>query len=257
MIKKTITAIICCAFLISCGSTRKTTKIATKDAEAANIIARHYNTAVDFKTLSGRLRAAYQTEDKSQSVNLSFKIEKDKNIWLSAQILGFPVAKALITPTKVQYYEKMGKTYFDGDFSLLSKWLGTPLDFQKLQNLLIGQAIYDLREESYDFRQSPRGFQLIPSEETSDIEKMFVLDTENYKALAQQLMQHSENRNVIVTYNDYQQIKGKTFPTGLKIIANDGGKSTNIDLDYRSLSLNEDINFYFEIPSGYEEIDGE
>ena len=41
------------------------------------------------------------------------------------------MAKALITPTKVSYYEKINNTYFEGDFSLLSNWLGTDLDFQK------------------------------------------------------------------------------------------------------------------------------
>src|SRR5690606_19315488 len=110
-------------------------------------------------------------------------------IWLSAQLLGIPLAKALITRDRVSYFEKIGGTYFDGDYSLISQWLGTPLDFDKLQNLLLGQTIYDLREDRYMLTESTRGYQLVPSNEAEAIKKMFLLDPQNFKATAQQLSQ--------------------------------------------------------------------
>jgi hypothetical protein len=48
------------------------------------------------------------------------------------------MAKASITPTSVSYYEKIKGTYFEGDFSALSQWLGTDLDYNKIQNMLLG-----------------------------------------------------------------------------------------------------------------------
>lgn len=253
MIRRILGLIMLCTFIISCGSRRASKGIATKNAEAANIIEQHYNNETTFETLTGRLRTVYQDEEKTQSVNLSFRMEKDKAIWLSATVLGFPVARAYITPTSVSYYEKVGQTYFDGDFSLLSDILGTPLDFEKLQNLLMGQAIYDLREEEFDFSETARGYQFMPSKE-GEIKKMFLLNTKNLKAEAQQLAQENENRSVTVTYSGYQEISGKIFPQDIKIVANEGSKSTNIDLTYRSLEVNSDVSFPFEIPSGYEEI---
>jgi hypothetical protein len=47
------------------------------------------------------------------------------------------MAKASITPTSVSYYG----TYFEGDFSALSQWLGTDLDYNKIQNMLLGEAL--------------------------------------------------------------------------------------------------------------------
>ncbi len=253
MIKRVIFAIVLSFAIVACGTKRVTTGKGISNAKAAGVIKGHYEKATPFNTISGRLRATYQDADRTQSVNLSFRIEKNKAIWLSASILGFPMAKAYITPQKVSYYEKVGKTYFDGDFSLVSKWLGTPLDFEKLQNLLVGQAIYDLREDTYVLSQSPRGFQLLPKRE-SDVKKMFMLDTETYKAKAQQLAQESKNRSVTVTYDDYQKVNGKLFPDTITIIANEGGKSTNITLQYRSLEFDGDVSFPFNIPSGYDEI---
>ncbi|MDR9457540.1 MAG: DUF4292 domain-containing protein [Salegentibacter sp.] len=253
MIRRIFVLFLLSAFMISCGSGRVKKGIATKDLEAAGIIAKHYENEPDFETLTARLRTVYQTEDKTQTVNLNFRMEKDKAIWISATILGFPMAKAYITPSSVSYYEKIGKTYFEGDFSLLSDILGTPLDFEKLQNLLLGQAIYDLRTEEYKFSQTPRGYQFLPVKDDL-IKKMFLLNTGNLKAEAQQLAQEEDNRRVTVTYTGYQETSGKLFPRHIRIIANEGANSTHIELTYRSLEVNTDISFPFEIPSGYEEI---
>lgn len=254
MYKKILGLVFIGLFVVACGTRKSTTGLPTENVEAANIIKKHYTNELDFNNVSGKLRAVYQNEKRTQSVSLSFRMEKNKAIWMSASVLGFQVAKAYITPSRVSYYEKVSQTYFDGDFRLLSDLLGTPLDFKKLQNLLIGQAIYDLREESYEFSQTARGFQFLPSEEAL-VKKMFLLNPKNLKASAQQLAQTRENKSVTITYSDYQKVDGKLFPENIKIIANEGSTSTNIDLTYRSLEFDRDeINFPFDIPSGYDEI---
>ncbi|HKL36165.1 MAG TPA: DUF4292 domain-containing protein [Salegentibacter sp.] len=254
MYRKILGVVLLSLFIVSCGSRKGVKGIATKNAEAANIIESHYNSETSFTTLTGKLKTVYQNEDRTQSVNLSFRMEKDKAIWMSASVLGFPVAKAYITPSRVSYYEKVSQTYFDGDFRLLSDLLGTPLDFQKLQNLLIGQAIYDLREEEFEFSQTAKGFQFMPSN-GGLIRKMFLLNPKNFKTSAQQLAQTEENKSVTVTYSDYQEVEGRIFPEEISIIANEAGSSTKIELTYRSLEFDRgDLSFPFDIPSGYEEI---
>jgi hypothetical protein len=215
MTKKIVLVLVIAIFIASCGSRKKGLEI--EDAATAEVITRHYDNQADFKTLSSRMRLNYQDEDRSQSVTVSFRMEKDETIWISAQLLGIPLAKALITRDRVSYFEKIGKTYFDGDYSLLSKWLGTPLDYDKLQNLLLGQAIYDLREDRYTLTESTRGYQLVPTNGAADaIRKMFLLDPQNYKASAQQLNQDRENRNVTVTYPKYQRYPAARFQRKLK-----------------------------------------
>jgi hypothetical protein len=254
MYRKILGLVLLSLFIVSCGSRKGVKGIATKNAEAANIINKHYQNEVDFNTLTGKLKTVYQSEDRTQSVNLSFRMKKDTAIWMSASVLGFPVAKAYITPSRVSYYEKVSQTYFDGDFRLLSDLLGTPLDFQKLQNLLIGQAIYDLREEEYEFSQTAKGFQFMPSEEGL-IKKMFLLNPKTFMTSAQQLAQVENNKSVTVTYSDYQEVEGRIFPEEISIIANESGNSTRIELTYRSLEFNPgELSFPFDIPSGYEEI---
>ncbi|MHA6278942.1 DUF4292 domain-containing protein [Salinimicrobium sp. CAU 1759] len=242
-------------FLVSCGSTRKAKMgtVAPEDAAVAAVVDQHYENEVDFNTLQGRLSLDYQTEERSQSVTVNFRMKKDDTIWMSGQLLGIPLAKVMITPNSVQFYEKITRTYFDGDFSLLSDLLGTPLDYEKVQNLLLGQTIYDLRDERYMLTESSRGYQLQPERENF-LKRMFLLDAGNFKAIAQQLGQERENRNVTITYPEYQKIQGQLFPSQIKIIATQGAESTRIDMSFRNIEFNVPVSFPFSIPSGYEEI---
>nr|WP_240462933.1 DUF4292 domain-containing protein [Mesonia aquimarina] len=240
--------------LISCGSKKAVTENIRSDANAASLIKKHQNSEVDFETLQGRLRGSYATKDEEQSISVSLRMEKDKVIWLSAKLAGIiPLAKVKITPERVQYYEKINGTFFDGDFSLLSKWLGTALDFEKVQNLLIGQAIYPLSEEPYRLEKSEQGFRLA-SKNNAEITKYVLLNPINFRANAQQLVREKEQQSVTITYPEYQDINQKIFPKEINIVVNQEAKNTNITISYRSLAFNEPVSFPFEIPSGYKEI---
>jgi hypothetical protein len=48
--------------------------------------------------------------------------------------------KSIDNSNSVSYYEKIKGTYFEGDFSV-SQWLGTDLDYSKIQNLLVGKHL--------------------------------------------------------------------------------------------------------------------
>ena len=240
--------------LASCGSKKaKMGTVAPEDEAVAAVVANHYSNEVDFKTLQGKLAVRYTTEERDQSVTVNFRMKKNDTIWMSGQLLGIPLAKVMITPNSVQFYEKISKTYFDGDFRLLSDLLGTPLDYQKIQNLLLGQAIYDLREERYKLSESTRGYQLQPSAETF-LKKLFLLDAGNYKTLAQQIGEENSNRSVTITYPEYQKIGQQLFPGEIQIVANEGAQNTKIGMQFRGIDFNVPVSFPFSIPSGYEEI---
>lgn len=240
--------------LASCGSRKALTGSSpVEDAAVARVVAQHYSNEADFETLQARLKVQFQNAEQNQSLTVSYRMKKDDTIWLSASVIGFPLAKVLITPHSVKYYEKIGGTYFDGDFEFLSQLLGTPLDFQKVQNLLIGQTIYDLRNERYRLTESERGYQLEPAAEDL-LKRMFLLDTKNFRALAQQISQKEAARSVTVTYPEYQEVQGRIFPKQIKIVANDAGNNTQIDMEFRSVEFNVPVNFPFDIPSGFDEI---
>ena len=121
--------------IVGCKSAKSTISegIADSDLAANKIIKGHYENITDFSTVYIKASARYRDDKQSQSVTAEIRIKKDEKILVSVRFLGITMAKALITPTEVKYYEKINQNYFEGDFTTLSKWLGTDLDFEKLQ----------------------------------------------------------------------------------------------------------------------------
>ncbi len=245
---------LCLAFfLASCGSAKSTSPNYVDALSSKKIIKNHYANALDFKTIYAKVKARYKDKKRSQSVSVNLRMEKDKTIWLSASFI-IPVAKVLITQDRVKFYEKVKRTYFDGDFSFLSEKLGTDLDFQKVQDLLLGQALFDLREEKYEGNIKDKDYVLIPEREMELFNRIFKLSPENFKMTEQRLTQPKENRSVRVTYPAYQTIQGKTLPKEIRIESLDGERFTTIEIDYRSVDFDKDLSFPFAIPNGYEAV---
>ena len=220
----------------------------------SNIIATHRAASPNFKTLASRVQVVYRDDKKEQSITVSLRIKKDETIWIKASILGITLAKVLITPDQVSYYETISNTYFDGDFTLLSKWLGTELDFEKTQSILLGQSIFGLDKSKYASLISDNKYQLKPKRQPHNFIHSLLLNPDNFKVFAGSLAQPENNRKLSLSYGDYQIIEGGHYPSEIFIKSSEGGNNTAIDVKYKRIDLNVSVNFAFKIPEGYEEI---
>lgn len=227
---------------------------AVKSVSTKRIIHNHYEDVFDQQTIDAKLNAKYKDKSKSVSINIKMRLEKDKAIWMSATKFGIPVAKVLITPTRVSYYEKLSNTYFDGDFSLLSKWLGTDLDYEKVQNLLLGQALLNLKEGRYNSAVLNEAYQLTPKKKNELFSILFFLNPKNFKLDKQEIRHPEKEQALLVSYPNYQEVNGQQIPKNVEITAIDNKKTTNINIDYRSVEFNKKLTFPFSIPDGYTEI---
>jgi len=242
--------------LTACGGIKPVTGSSTADAGLAlkSIVASHNAAAPQFKTLAGRMYVAYEDEKKSQGITVSLRMQKDEKIWIKASLLGVTIAKAMITKNSVQYYETIGNTYFDGDFQLLSNWLGTDIDFNKAQAILLGQSVFDLNANTYDSAIVTNKYRLQPKRPLGDFYFSLLLNPDTFKVSQESVSQPSEKRQLKVQYGQYQLIENETFPTTIEINADDDGKKTKVEVEYRKIDLNPTINFSFKIPNGYSQI---
>lgn len=239
---------------MSCKTKKTTTSSAVKALSSKKVIKNHYANTFSKNTVNARLKAKYKDKKNSQTITVKLRMEKDKAIWMSGTVLGIPLAKVLITPTRVSYYEKLNKTYFDGDFSLLSDFLGTEVDFEKVQNLLVGEAILNLKEKRYSAEVHENAYLLEPKRQEKLFDIFFWLNPSNFKVHKQQVSQAVEQKKLTVAYSEYQSVSNEIFPKKINIIAIDKGERTLLDLEYRSLEFDKKVKFPFKIPSGYKEI---
>jgi len=238
--------------LVSCKSTKTiNTGHAGYDLTAKQLIKENSKKTPSFNTLVSRVKLGITEGDNSKSYTVSFRMEKGKTIWMSG---GFGMVKALITPERVSFYNKLDNTYFDGDYSYISDVLGTELDFIKIQNLLIGEALFSLKEQSYDVSVHQDAYLLKPKVKPEAFELFYLLNPSHYKINSQQLAQPESLRLLQIDYTSYQEVEKQIFPEQIKVNAVEGNEETIIEIGFKSIKLNERITFPFKIPSGYDQI---
>lgn len=248
--------IVCSLTFISCKS--KAVVLAegkAKYAMASNtIIQKHYGNKKDFSTLYIKSSAHYEDSKQSQNVTAEIKIKKNEMILVSIRFLGITMAKALITSSEVKYYEKISGSYFEGDFTTLSRWLGSDLDYNKVQNLLIGQALDDLTKGN--FTTSIDADQLYKLEDNTDPEttKAFYFESGKFLIKKQQITQTQQERMLQIVYPNYSDQGHMVLPTSIEIEAFQEKGKTNISIDYNTVTFDEDLSFPYSVPEGYERI---
>lgn len=212
---------------------------------------RHMEGAADFTTISGRLGVEYSDGEASQNTTFSLRMKKDQVIWLSAPL---GMVKVYITPSRFSFYNKLQNEYFDGDFSFLSDLLGSEIDFEKLQNLLLGQAVTDLRREKYQLEYAEQAYKL-STDDTGPLEKLiFLVEPANFRLSAQLLAQPWLERAMEVRYASYQKVRGEIIPNQVRIEAVEGNSRVLIGIEYKQIELGRDLRFPYKIPKGFVEI---
>ncbi len=240
--------------LVSCKS--KATLLegtASNLLSADKVIENHYNNKTEFSTLYIKANAKYRDDKQSQSVTAEIKIKKNEKILVSIRFLGITMAKALITPTEVKYYDKINSDYFEGDYSGLSKWLGTDLDFNKVQNLLLGKAFNDLHQSNFIVSIMNKMYKL---EDNSDANnsKSFFFESDNFLLKQQEINQPNLQRALQIVYPEYKKHDEMILPLAIVIAAYHKESKTNIDIEYKNVSFNEELSFPYSVPEGFERI---
>lgn len=239
--------------MMSCKSAKTVTNSGelTSGLSVKQIIKSHTKSEASFNTLQSKVKIDYTQDNKTKGYTVTLRIDKDKAIWLNATL---GLARAKITPEKVQFYDKINNQFFDGDFSLLSNLLGTEIDYFKLEKLLLGESVFKLYKSDYDASIHEKSYMLAPKEQQELFEVFLLFNPAHFKMDSQQISQADTNRFLEVDYLAYQNVNKQTLPQNIKIIAVEGGEETTIELEYKYVKLNDPIRFPFKIPSGFEEI---
>ncbi|HTO35356.1 MAG TPA: DUF4292 domain-containing protein [Flavobacterium sp.] len=244
------------AFLIVLSGCRSKKGLVEAEAKeqlsAEKIIQNHYKNHKDFSTVYIRANARYKDPKQSHSFTADIRIKKDEKVLVSIRFLGITLAKGLVTPTEVKYYEKSG-TYFEGDYSTLSQWLGTDLDFDKVQNMLIGNALYNLNKGKY-LSKIEDGLYRLEDKNNTPNKRTFFFEAGNFLLKKQEIEQSYLNRRLQITYPTYKEYEETVLPLTILAEAFQERDKTTISLEYNQVTFNENLSFPYSVPGGYKRI---
>ena len=225
----------------------------TTRMSANKIIENYHNNKIEFSTLYIKSNVQYADDKQTQNVTAEIKIKKDQQILISVRFLGITMAKASITPTAVSYYEKISGNYYEGDFTALSQWLGTDLDFNKIQNMLLGRTIDDLTDGKYTESFVDKIYKLDDAS-SSKVKKSFYFDANTFLVNKQEITQTTQGRMIQVAYSNNIVHQQGTLPSRILINTIQEKGKTKINLDYGTITFDEELSFPYSVPNGYKRI---
>jgi len=242
--------------LVSCKANKKIieTNAVAKKMSARKVAKKHINANFSKKTVYAKLKVKYIGTKQKASFSVKMKIKKDKVIWLKGTKL-ITVFKAKITPTSVRYYSPYQKNYFEGDFSMIKKLLGTDINFNQLQNMLLGQAIFNVKRERNEVKIQGNTFVLSPKKQTDLFDVFFFINPSHFKLDKQSLVNVEKNQRLDILYPKYSLKDNEVFPDKIIIKAKKNKKLTVIDITVKSVVFDTKLNTSFKIPTGYKRID--
>ncbi len=214
------------------------------------VVKEHKSLKKDFNTLQINADISFRNNNLQEKINADIRIEKNKTILIGLKKFGITGAKIYITPNRVSYYEIINGSHYDGDFDFISNFLGTDLNFEQIQNVLIGSAIFNLEDEPLNTKLQDGVYKLY--KETPLINMVYVLDG-SAKLSQEVINQKGTEDKLIIDYLSYQTQDSLILPNQLLIRAIQDGE-TSIRVNYKKLDINPNISFPYKIPNGSKEI---
>lgn len=229
------------------------TSVVAKEMSAKKVARKHIASGFDKKTVSAKMKANFNNGKLNQSISVSLRMKKDEVIWLKGTKF-ITVFKAKITPTSVSYYSPYAKNYFEGDFSMLKKLLGTDINFEQLQNLLLGQSILNVKEQKQNISIQDNSYILSPENQASLFDIFFAVNPSHFKLDKQSIVNSLKSQRLDIIYPSYSFSDDEIFPSEINIKAKQPGKFTNINFFVKSIEFDTSFDTPFSIPKGYKQI---
>ena len=242
--------IIIIVLLYGCGPGKNLTSTVGEIPEmrTKQILKKHIKQHAKFNTLQCKLKIELFQNSKAQSNTVTLRMDRGKTIWINAFL---NMIRIKITPDRVQMYNKIDKTYFDGDFSLIKQLLGIDLDFSNLENLLLGDTFFKHNSSSLNQVKDNSGYTLKPYKLDPTLNVLYRINPFYFKMKTQEISHLKEEIYLKVNYDDFQEINQQLIPSKMAITINEKQNNTFIKLNLKSVSLNQSIRFPFKLPKGY------
>lgn len=255
--------LLCLVILASCKSKKTAIDVVAskRDFEKVNSFKKfkkiQEQIKQDFTSVILESDVNYSAGGMRQKAHAEIRLLRDQKIHITVRYFGITMAKAILTPNAVNYYEKLGGSYYQGDYTAISNWMGVPLDFYTIQNIVLGKTIEDFSDETYDFERLSNKFR-ITEKESLAINHIFEFNISDMLLREQRFFQKTEDREMIVSYDERIYTMDSVsvlLPKKIDILASQKAKAYRIGLYHNSIKLNKKTSYAYKVPNGYKRLE--
>lgn len=284
------------AFVVSSCKTKKRVveeREPLRNRTASNLLKHYDESQFDFDWLAMKVDAEFGVNNEFQSFKATIRMRKDSAVWVSiAPIMGIEMIRLMVTTDTLKVLSKIpdNKFYYLGAFHQLNQKLGMELDFEILQDILVGNAIgldadegrfrSDIDGESYllisrykrkvrrmvgvDDRKlesdsivvdwsNPRYQRTVRRVDDNEpiIVSRYWLEPDNFKLVKSVFTDVIRQRTIDIRYEKFQNDKEQLYPSKCIFNVSNPDKKVKAQFEITKMNTSKSFEFPFEIPSDY------
>ena len=228
-----------------CGVLRPKPTSTISVSNSKELLKQTQRTQPTWETLDLRGSLTARQGDISQRITTTVRISANELIWLNAAVI-VPLGRAKIDQSGVAFYEQIGKTFFEGDFSVIEKTLGLALDYTQIENSLLGVPVIATTARKARFASIKDGYVL-----KSRQGNLRLSNTYNQQFLMTKQLLTLGKQRLVIHYDDYQQISGQWIPMQVSYEGQAKGETVQLEFAFRKAEINSEIRTPFSIPKSY------
>ena len=228
-----------------CGVLRPKPTSNISASNSKELLKQTQRTQPTWETLDLRGSLTARQGDISQRITTTVRISANELIWLNAAVI-VPLGRAKIDQSGVAFYEQIGKTFFEGDFSAIEKTLGLALDYTQIENSLLGVPVIATTARKARFASIKDGYVL-----KSRQGNLRLSNTYNQQFLMTKQLLTLGKQRLVIHYDDYQQISGQWIPMQISYEGQAKGETVQLEFAFRKAEINSEIRTPFSIPKSY------
>ena len=228
-----------------CGVLRPKPTSTISVSNSKELLKQTQRTQPTWETLDLRGSLTTRQGDISQRITTTVRISANELIWLNAAVI-VPLGRAKIDQSGVAFYEQIGKTFFEGDFSAIEKTLGLALDYTQIENSLRGVPVIATTARKARFASIKDGYVL-----KSRQGNLRLSNTYNQQFLMTKQLLTLGKQRLVIHYDDYQQISRQWIPMQISYEGQAKGETVQLEFAFRKAEINSEIRTPFSIPKSY------
>lgn len=206
---------------------------------------------IDFTSFSAKAKMRYEGKTEKQEFTSHFRLVKDKAIWVSVTAMGgiVQVARVLITPDSFRMINYLQKEVTIMPLADAGKVLPAPVDFQILQNLIIGNVL----------RQAGK------LADATDLGNIIALQVEEENVIQQITYNKADStikslqlRSItgplmtgLIQFSNYGSFNGKKFSMDRTVNVINGGDQYNLEMNFNNPTFDQPLELPFSMPKNY------
>lgn len=202
-----------------------------------------------FNTLAVKSKAVLSINDKSNDVNMNFRIKNNEVIWVSVTALaGLEVARALITPDSVKILNRLDNVYIKKPFSYIYEFTNEQINFRTLQSILVGNTVSEFITDSTELNMENDEAKLRSI--LGGLTYNLRVSTQN-KVVYTNLNDQIAKQELTANYSDFILVNQQQIPHTVIMDSKVKTKKFLLDLKFLKVDLDGPLELPFRVPERF------